>query len=68
MAREFAKAFYKSKKWLQCRNSYIQERILIDGGMCEVCHEQLGYIVHHKETLTENNINNPEISLNHEYL
>lgn len=28
------------------------------------CHEEQGYIVHHKTTLTEDNIKDPEISLN----
>lgn len=41
---------------------------MIDGGMCECCGQQLGYMVHHKIILTENNINNPDISLNHEKL
>ena len=66
--KPFAKSFYKSKAWKQCRESYISERIGIDGGLCEVCKKRLGYIVHHKITLTESNINNPVISLNHEHL
>ncbi len=37
---------------------------MIDGGMCEKCREQLGYIVHHKIRLTAKNINNPNITLN----
>ena len=68
MAKDFAKAFLHSKAWLRCRAGYIQERILIDGGMCEVCRENLGYIVHHKILLTPENIRNPEISLNWEHL
>ena len=44
------------------------ERQAIDGGLCEECGEALGYIVHHKITLTESNINNPDIALNFEYL
>lgn len=63
MAKEFAKAFYKSKAWESCRRAYIRDRIRIDGGMCEVCQINLGYIVHHKVGLTPDNINNPEISL-----
>lgn len=68
MAKEFAKAFYSSGKWLKCRASYIAERQSIDGGLCEECGEALGYIVHHKITLTELNIHNPDIALNFEYL
>ena len=68
MAKEWAKRFYNSKAWKNCRESYIQERIMIDGGLCSVCHERPGYIVHHKIALTPTNINNPEISLKHDNL
>lgn len=64
MAREFAKAFYNSGAWKRCRKSYISYRKTVDGGMCETCHEVPGYIVHHKEELTPDNINDPEITLN----
>lgn len=63
MAREFSKAFYNSTAWKKCRASYIKYRKTIDGGMCETCHEKLGYIVHHKEELSPDNINNPNITL-----
>ena len=65
MAAEWAKPFYNSKAWKTCRKSYIQKRILIDGGMCEECHEEPIYIVHHKVILTPANINDPDIALNH---
>lgn len=68
MAREFAKTFYKSKAWLQCRSAYIAKRKAIDGGLCESCHERPGCIVHHKIELTPYNINNPDISLGHSNL
>lgn len=68
MAKEWAKTFLHSKPWKRCRAGYIQERIRIDGGMCECCHEQLGYIVHHKILLTPENIKDPNISLNWEHL
>lgn len=68
MAREFAKSFYKSKAWRKCRESFIAERVSIDGGMCQECGEELGYIVHHKEWINESNIDNPYITLNHENL
>lgn len=64
MARPFAEAFYNSAAWKKCRAAYINQRIAVDGGLCEVCHRELGYIVHHKIWLTEENINDPEIALN----
>lgn len=66
--KPFAKQFYASKAWKNCRESYISQRMLIDGGLCEECHEEQGYILHHKIMLTEHNINNPNISLNHSNL
>lgn len=63
MAKEFAKAFYHSKQWRDCRAAYIAHRKSIDGGMCENCGQAPGYIVHHKEELTPDNINDPHISL-----
>ena len=68
MAKEWAKAFYKTKQWIKCRNAYIAERTMIDGGMCEECGKNLGYILHHKIVLTKENINNPDVSLNHDNL
>ena len=65
MAREYAQSFYKGKQWKQCRKSYIAYRQSVDGGLCELCKDKLGYIVHHKEWITPQNINNPEITLNH---
>lgn len=65
MAKDYAKSFYNSKKWLQCRDSYIAKRIAIDGGICEECRRQQGYIVHHEVVLTQSNISDPDISLNH---
>ena len=64
MAKEWAKPFYNSKAWQRCRESYIEHRRSIDGGLCEVCGAELGYIVHHKILLTEENINDPTITLN----
>lgn len=68
MAKNFAKAFYKSKKWQDCRQSFIDERTLIDGGLCQICHKKLGYIVHHKVMLNASNITDASISLNFENL
>ena len=62
--KKWAEKFYNSKKWKFCRCSYISDRIQTDGGLCEVCHERTGFIVHHKINLDSGNINNPEIALN----
>ena len=66
--KEFAKEFYKSKAWKRCRTGYISQRRAVDGGLCEVCHNKLGYIVHHKIPLTPMNINDSLISLNYDNL
>ncbi len=66
MAKNFAKSFYNSKRWQRCRNAYIAKRIAIDGGVCEECRRRQGYIVHHKVILTQSNISDPDIALNHE--
>ena len=58
------KQFYKSRAWLRARQAYIQYRISIDGGMCETCHQEPGYIVHHTVWLNDENCNDPEIALN----
>ncbi len=64
MAKEFAKPFYNSKRWKQCRAAYIAKRIGIDGGMCERCNKEMGYIVHHIKYITPSDINNPDVTLN----
>ena len=58
------KQFYKSKPWQRARYHYIKHREAIDGGLCEVCREEMGFIVHHKIWLDDINCNDPEISLN----
>ena len=68
MAKPWAKAFYKSKAWDACRTAYIARRKKIDGGVCEVCHDALGYIVHHIAPLTPDNINSPNVTLNFDNL
>ena len=68
MAREFARAFYDSPAWRKCRAAFIAERRSIDGGMCQACGVALGYIVHHTIPLSPENIDDPDISLNHDRL
>lgn len=68
MARDFSKYFYNSTAWKKCRAAYISYRKSIDGAMCENCHERPGYIVHHRQELTPENINDPDIALGFENL
>lgn len=56
--------FYRTRAWKDARLAYIKYRQAIDGGLCEVCHEEMGVIVHHKIWLDDTNCNDPEISLN----
>ena len=63
MAKDYAKKFYASAAWHKCRAAYIAACNARDGGMCEVCHENPGYIVHHKRHLTPATIDKPEVTL-----
>lgn len=58
MAREFAKAFYRSKEWLTCRAAYIKSVF----GLCERCRKP-GKILHHIKSLTPDNITDLNIAL-----
>ena len=59
------KQFYKRSPWKRARQAYIDKRVAIDGGLCEICREEMGLIVHHyKVWLDDINCNDPEISLN----
>lgn len=68
MAQDFAKAFYKSATWRRCRRSFIAERTAVDGGVCQRCGRALGYIVHHREWLTPENLSDADVALNHNNL
>ena len=61
--QDFAKTFYNSQAWKDCRASYKKSV----GGLCENCLTKgiysPGEIVHHKIHLTPSNINNPAVSL-----
>ena len=63
MARDFAKAFYKSTAWKDCRASYIKSV----GGLCEDCLAKGIYtpakVVHHIVNISPGNINDPSITL-----
>lgn len=64
MAKEYAKKFYKSKAWQDCRAGYISSV----QGLCERCLSKgklrPGKIVHHIEYITPGNIDDPFITLN----
>lgn len=58
------KQFYKTQAWRRTRQAYIDHRLAVDGGVCEVCGDEPGKVVHHMVWLDDVNCNNPEISLN----
>lgn len=68
MAQSWAKKFYAGIPWQECRESFIANRISIDGALCQHCGKSLGYIVDHVIELTQENITDPMVSLNHENL
>lgn len=68
MAKKFSDRFYHSKEWKACRKSFIALRVTIDGGMCQHCKQELGYIVDHAVELNPDNINDPDIALNNKNL
>lgn len=59
--------FYKSAPWRKARQAFIDSRLAIDGGLCQVCGEEPGKIVHHTIWLDDDNCNDPDISLNPEH-
>ena len=56
--KPWAKAFYLSKAWQQCREGYM----LSQDGLCERC-SNAAEIVHHKVHLTKHNIDDVRITL-----
>ena len=61
--KEYAKKFYSSKAWKNCRKAYKAYR----AGLCERCLAKglynPGVIVHHKEYITPENITDPNVLL-----
>ena len=68
MAKAFAKRFYSSKIWQDCRNEYAKRA----HHLCEDCLRRgiyrPGVIVHHKIELDPITIENPEIALSFDNL
>ena len=66
--KDYAKRFYKSKKWQQCRAAYITSV----GGLCERCQTRgivkPGLIVHHREYINPDNITDPEVLMSFDNL
>lgn len=64
MARDFAKSFYSSKQWQDCREAYLKTV----GYKCEDCQakgiETPAVIVHHIVEIRPQNINDPAVTLN----
>ena len=63
--------FYRSTEWRKLRRAIISERFLRDGDIfCEHCGKPIlntwDIVAHHKEYLTEQNVNDLNISLNSE--
>lgn len=63
MAKDYARKFYLSKRWKDCRNTYFAYR----HGLCERC-QGPGKIVHHKTYITPENINDPMVTLSFDNL
>ena len=57
--KDYARSFYKSKAWKETRAAYMSSKHYICercGGMAKICH--------HREYITPENINDPNITLN----
>ena len=63
-----ARRFYNGNAWKECREAYIRYRQGIDGGLCEACHKEPGYIVHHKKHLDAIRIHDPQYALSFDNL
>lgn len=63
MAQDFAKAFYGSQLWKDCRKAYKKSV----GGLCERCLKEGIYnpavIIHHKTYISPENLSDPHIAL-----
>ncbi len=67
--QDWARRFMHSSRWLSCRRCFVAKRLAIDGGVCQDCGRRLGEIAHHWPVpLTEQNISDPMVALNHDNL
>ncbi len=57
--KAWAKEFYESSSWRECRAAYLISQHYV----CERCGD-IAKVVHHKEYLTPKNINDVSITLN----
>lgn len=57
------RAFYTTDAWKKCREAYIASVF----GLCERCGKP-GYIVHHKIPITDENEDDPNVTLNFDNL
>lgn len=68
MAKSFARSFYSSKAWQDCRNEYMKRA----HHLCEECLRRGVYkpaeIVHHKIEIDPVTIEKPEVALNFDNL
>ena len=66
--REFARGFYNTKAWQECREAYAKSQRYL----CENCLAKglyiPGEIVHHIIELNPDNINDPSVTLNFDNL
>lgn len=66
--QEYAKTFYSSKAWKECRAAYAKSK----RNLCERCLKEgrytPGVIVHHKVYISPENITDPTVTLNWENL
>ncbi len=58
-----ATRFYQSTAWRKCRKSYIASVF----GLCEKCGKP-GTILHHKQPIDDTNLDDQDITLNHDNL
>lgn len=63
MSKGAVHKFYSSKRWIHCRTAYLSSV----GGLCELCLRSGLYrpaeVVHHIRPITDENLNDPEITL-----
>lgn len=66
--KDYAKGFYSSKAWKDCRDAYKKKA----GGLCEVCMKKgiykPGAIVHHKIHINPDNVHDPSVTLSFDNL